>query len=400
MQCAPQAGAEAAARADGDDVSAHITAWGLWEAGWIPPVFRGPTSMSALLSALSHPDDPAAASGAGYGRATAFDPSSPLGFEAAHGTLIDVSAGPGLFSLAAAARGLRVLAVEPEEPNRRLLEASVRMNGWEGLVAVFEDPVGASEGAGVCVRTDLGLAALEASGRRDAPYFDNENRRWNQTDAALMPWTLGAACGPGQRPGTQRTLDRVAEDFLALKTTNSSIHQSPSPSVLRIGHGAAEVISGAGRLLGRGVSGPSGQHLLPPTVVLLELHAYKLSAAAALVDLLEQRHGYTGGMFHTGALCRASSSSAAAAASPAAAAAAAATGASSRASAVSAPPGRRWCRCKPGRFKSAIGAGRGAYSDGSRSLTVAMLRGGHEQQISGERWLGMMIGSSIGACVV
>lgn len=103
----PQIGAEAMAREDGDDVSAHIAAWGLWEAGWTPPLYNGASSMEALLGIFCHSPGGLFARFKLTGKIVASELLA--GFSCRDGIMIDVGAGTGLFSLAAAAQGLKVM---------------------------------------------------------------------------------------------------------------------------------------------------------------------------------------------------------------------------------------------------------------------------------------------------
>ena len=79
----------------GEDVSAAVTTWGMWQASIASPSSsqtpRKPSVVDAIIGAL--------------------------GNHSSRSTLVDVGAGQGLFSLAAAARGHRVIAFETSGPS-------------------------------------------------------------------------------------------------------------------------------------------------------------------------------------------------------------------------------------------------------------------------------------------
>ena len=72
--------------------------------------------------------------------------------------LLDIGAGLGLFTLSAAARGHRVIAMEASPPSGEALQESLAFNGWGKLVTVHRAPAGAVDGLPVC---------LEREGRHD-----------------------------------------------------------------------------------------------------------------------------------------------------------------------------------------------------------------------------------------
>jgi FkbM family methyltransferase len=70
------------------------------------------------------------------------------------GVLVDVGAGQGFFSLAAAARGHRVIAFEASPASLAAFKASVKYNGFQDLVTVHSTAVGASAAALCLQQTD------------------------------------------------------------------------------------------------------------------------------------------------------------------------------------------------------------------------------------------------------
>lgn len=65
---------------------------------------------------------------------------------AASDLLLDVGKGVGTYTMLAAARGHRVLAVEPEAGNYCLLHRNIALNGFDGIVEAHGVGLGASEG--------------------------------------------------------------------------------------------------------------------------------------------------------------------------------------------------------------------------------------------------------------
>ena len=69
---------------------------------------------------------------------------------AASGSLVDIGAGLGYFSLAAAARGHQVHAFEVAPASLELLRHSVEANGFQGLIRVQELALGDADDT-ICV---------------------------------------------------------------------------------------------------------------------------------------------------------------------------------------------------------------------------------------------------------
>jgi len=69
---------------------------------------------------------------------------------AANGALVDIGAGLGYFSLAAAARGHQVYAFELAPSSLELLRHSIDANGFQGLIQVNEVSLGDAEDT-ICV---------------------------------------------------------------------------------------------------------------------------------------------------------------------------------------------------------------------------------------------------------
>lgn len=103
----------------GEDMSGAITHWGVWQAGVDPT--RSPGVAEALVGSLG-----------GFNRSAA---------------LIDIGAGIGYFSLAAAARGHSVHAFEWVKSDYDLFKRSVIYNRFGGLVKVHNHAVGVDDPA-------------------------------------------------------------------------------------------------------------------------------------------------------------------------------------------------------------------------------------------------------------
>ena len=126
---------------------ASLTKWGRDQPGRDVDAALRPTSAEALVGSLETFRNPKAATG-----------------ETA--ALVDVGAGLGYFSLAAASRGFRALALEPDASARELLAASAAHNGFETRVDVRAARVGGG-GEAFCAA----LLRAEKAKARDAGGF-------------------------------------------------------------------------------------------------------------------------------------------------------------------------------------------------------------------------------------
>lgn len=153
-------------REAGDDVAAELTLRGSWQ----PAVAsaRQPTAAQALLDSLD-----------------ARQPHEQV--------LLDIGAGQGIFSLMAAARGHRVIAMEASPRSLEPFLASIAYSGFDRLVTVHRQPAGAADGQPAC---------LERSGVYDAAVA-----RGYSTAEAGDPTTL--ACGQCTRAGVRRAATAV-----------------------------------------------------------------------------------------------------------------------------------------------------------------------------------------------
>ena len=126
---------------------ASLTKWGRDQPGRDVDAALRPTSAEALVGSLE----------------TFRNPKTATGETAA---LVDVGAGLGYFSLAAASRGFRALALEPDASARELLAASAAHNGFETRVDVRAARVGGG-GEAFCAA----LLRAEKAKARDAGGF-------------------------------------------------------------------------------------------------------------------------------------------------------------------------------------------------------------------------------------
>eukprot|EP00951_Prasinocladus_malaysianus_P007584 scaffold54498_cov35-Prasinocladus_malaysianus.AAC.1 len=358
-------------RADGDDVSAHLTAHGLWQAGWYPqrakpPAIFGPTVQQALLSIIYGEELPAASKAVASAKATVSQNTSPLPLS---GLLIDVGAGLGLFSLAAAAKDIKALAIEPEDDLRQPMQQSIQLNGFQDSIAVSQPVIGAEDGFGACVRLELGLSAAPQQPGA-LPDFDNNERRWRHPEPPLPLWVPGNHCDETlQRPALTRKLDTEVKAYIDQQGFPTDTQNDGDVSVeklavvLRIAANAQQVLAGAESLL----AGTLSPHLDVPSVILIEAQMSELYVVAELVRSLEQRHGFAGAALHRGANCN--------------------------------PPGAHksgstWCKCQRGEFSDkALRAAPTAFynndqpQDPEPSFSLVVLHGSKANTSAGTKWL-------------
>jgi hypothetical protein len=111
-------------------VGASLLIWGDWQPG--VPAYRRPTLLEAVVGALAtRTGAPGSmSSSSGSSSIQAEEPTQ----QQQPATLVDAGAGLGLFSLAAAARGHRAVAIEPDEAAMCALRAAVAHNGFGALV--------------------------------------------------------------------------------------------------------------------------------------------------------------------------------------------------------------------------------------------------------------------------
>ena len=89
-------------------------------------------------------------------------------FSSSWQVLLDIGAGLGLFSLSAAARGHRVIAMEASPPSSEALQESLTFNGWGKLVTLHRAPAGSVDGHPVCLEREGVHDAALASGYSSA----------------------------------------------------------------------------------------------------------------------------------------------------------------------------------------------------------------------------------------
>ena len=112
-----------------EDVSSALLQSGHWQ---------------AAIDNLQDPRAPVALAGALEGLQPLADGSQPA--------LVDIGAGYGVYTMTAAARGHKVLAVELASRSRAALEASVRANGFHDRVVLSNATAGALAGTVICVQ--------------------------------------------------------------------------------------------------------------------------------------------------------------------------------------------------------------------------------------------------------
>ncbi|KAI8469837.1 MAG: hypothetical protein J3K34DRAFT_385638 [Monoraphidium minutum] len=142
------------AAAGGGDAGAEVTRFGGYQPALLPS--RRPSVAEALVGSL------------GPGAAREGTRHMPLGAPgggdgARRGVFVDVGAGEGFFSLAAAARGHRVLAFEAAPASLEAFRASIAYNGFEGLIEVVDNVTLGAAREELCL-PDGGAAGGEANG--------------------------------------------------------------------------------------------------------------------------------------------------------------------------------------------------------------------------------------------
>lgn len=231
------------------DISAMITAHGTWQPGVAP--HRKPAVVEALVGALAkHSRHSSNSPLGGHLSSAAPEPEARLGHPAAEqaaysgisapavensnhsssgseaarsataampgplhgGVLVDVGAGQGFFSLAAAARGHRVIAFEASPTSLAALKASIAYNGFQDLVTVHSAVLGVNAGA-VCLQQaekpgcrGMAAAAAASMGKRAAAVNASREQQDGQELAAAVaqmqlrqrrgyPWSADAGAG-------------------------------------------------------------------------------------------------------------------------------------------------------------------------------------------------------------
>jgi hypothetical protein len=136
-------------QAGGIDSNAVLTSYGTWQPGLSPG--RKPSVVDALVGSLS-----ARGGAAGTGGRQ----------EGSQGLFVDVGAGQGFFSLAAAAKGHQVMAFEVSADSLGPFRASIEYNGFQGLVDLRNVSLGAEAGV-VCLQPQqLEAAAVAVAGEQ------------------------------------------------------------------------------------------------------------------------------------------------------------------------------------------------------------------------------------------
>lgn len=183
-------------QAGGQDADVVLTAYGTWQPGLAAT--RRPSVVQAVVGALAQHQDqhkllqpapqqeeePAAGKGMqgaeaqeqqAAGQASP-DPSPgfqlPVQQQQQHwqqGMLVDVGAGSGFFSLAAAAGGHPVLAFETSPDSLEAFNASIQYNGFQQLISVFTTPLGAASQQ-VCVSVDSDYDPLQQQQQQQQGY--------------------------------------------------------------------------------------------------------------------------------------------------------------------------------------------------------------------------------------
>jgi FkbM family methyltransferase len=145
-----------------EDVSAALTRFGNWQAGMDNSL--EPRAPVALIEALCR---------------------APPDAQGNKPVLLDVGAGLGAYTLTAAARGHRVIATELAVRSNAALCASIKLNGYDGLVHLHNVTLGAAKGR-TCVEPAGGPSTVHGWRREDVER--------GYAAAALHQQTAAASC--------------------------------------------------------------------------------------------------------------------------------------------------------------------------------------------------------------
>jgi len=183
-----------------DVVGASLTKWGGWQAGRHEP--KAPTSAEALVGSLSS---------RGY----------------RGGVLLDVGAGLGFFSLAAAARGFPVIAYEWNGGDE-LLKASVAHNGFGELVDVRVVRMG-GRGEQYC----RAIASAETAARRTLAGPRGRGARANARVERIRRGDAGMQRGAGEGSLSARDVDHelLGVSDAALERTRERLAEAAATRV-------------------------------------------------------------------------------------------------------------------------------------------------------------------------
>eukprot|EP00803_Ostreobium_quekettii_P009414 evm.model.scf_1171.5 EVM.evm.TU.scf_1171.5 scf_1171:27804-30200(+) len=172
----------------GSDVSESLSLWGAWQAGLDPT--RGPRVVDILVGSL--------------------------GTAIKELVFVDVGAGLGLFSLAAAARGHRAIAFEASASSLPALRASVEANGFQDLLDVHPMPLG-HRNESACL--DHPLQALRAPPNLQDQVVEDADFRRGYGNRSMHGMVHG--CQRAVRRGTLDSLLREEMQIGALRVSAS-----------------------------------------------------------------------------------------------------------------------------------------------------------------------------------
>jgi len=166
-------------RQSGWDVSQIVSTFGTWQPSVQPT--RKPSLVEAVVGSLGRiasSAPPVLSLETTEEQEKDQKASSNSTFGANRGVLVDVGAGYGFISLAAAARGHRVHSFELGPGSLRALEASIERNGFGSLVQVHKVPLGSLEQRGsTCLELQAGATTSALVGRGNSVSGDEVGRQ-------------------------------------------------------------------------------------------------------------------------------------------------------------------------------------------------------------------------------
>lgn len=264
-------------------VAAALSDWGTWQPSMSPG--RHPSVVEALTGALA-----------------------ARGERTQPGVLVDVGAGQGFFSVAAAARGHRVLAFDTSAQRLQHIKASLDYNGFDDLVTLHHAAVGATQGQ-VCIRTSPTPAAVSSSSAAAATLLSSSYSTASNAgvdnpsgvaSSSILPSHPGADAmqsGPAADVNTAHAHSCI--EYGQRVTLSDVLGNDTSIGAMRIStHGQAGwVLQGAMQYL---------KHVHKPDVIYLEFLPSAM-AAAGYTDSLGLLHnmydlGYED-VAHAGGVC-------------------------------------------------------------------------------------------------
>eukprot|EP00241_Pyramimonas_parkeae_P000729 CAMPEP_0114247346 /NCGR_PEP_ID=MMETSP0058-20121206/12974_1 /TAXON_ID=36894 /ORGANISM="Pyramimonas parkeae, CCMP726" /LENGTH=1002 /DNA_ID=CAMNT_0001360647 /DNA_START=399 /DNA_END=3407 /DNA_ORIENTATION=+ len=263
-----------------ESASSSITNWGTWHPGVHPT--RRPGLAEALVGSLG-----------GHRRSA---------------VLVDVGAGVGFFSLAAAARGHKAVAFETRPKHVRAIRASVKQNGFKELLSVHNTPLGSDSPAFCASWTAREASEASTASEREGSGGGGGESSFEHVISDIRMRVFGGA-PTAEEAGVGAT---AVDDAVRLPNEDRQVNCTLPAEVRRLDDVLAKDLEvGAMRISVDGMEGwvlEGATELMtrrPPPIVVIELKAPSMHAVGS--DPLEMLHrmwdwGYTH-ISHSGPFC-------------------------------------------------------------------------------------------------